>query len=115
MKIQDQGSPDVVGAGGGIAGRQMDDEGPLDLPEIGVGHRDGDGAGVSGVGLIRHVAAAGGGCRHYDRVEHRGRQKLPRSHAAKPRSLSGYGTANATTLYSTTNNLITLSTIRCVF
>lgn len=68
MKIQDERSLDVVGAGGGIAGREMKHEGPLDLPEIGVGHSDGDGAGVSGVGLIRHLPAARGGCRDNDCV-----------------------------------------------
>ena len=85
MKIQDQGGPDVVGAGRGVPGRQVEDKGPLDLAEIGVGHRDGDGAGASGVGLIRHLAAACGGCRHYDCIEHRGRQKLPSNHIGKPK------------------------------
>ena len=60
MEVEDEGRPDVVGAGGGVAGRQVQHEGPLHLAQVGVAHRDGDAAGVAGVGLVRHLAAAGG-------------------------------------------------------
>ena len=82
VKVQDQGCPDVVATGGGIPCRQVDDEGPLDLAQVRVGHREGDTAGISGLGLIRHIPSTSCVCRYYECTKHRGSQELPRSHAA---------------------------------
>ena len=56
MKVQNEGDLDVVF--GGVSCRDVELEAPLDLPEVGVVHRDGHELRLSALWLLRHFSAA---------------------------------------------------------